>query len=101
MTSSKKDIKHINLKWLGEKDGHLILILILESRKYSDILEIYNVEIFNKITKILGLDAIVKTTTIPITTTLTFFHNYEPLTNMKNGKIKEDWPRDMIFAGGE
>ncbi len=95
---SENEIKHISFKWLGEKDGRLILILILESRKYSDILEIYNVEIISKINKFLGPNLIEDTTTIPITSMLSFFHNYEPLINMPKEKIKEHWPRSMVFV---
>ena len=95
---SEKDSKHINFKWLGEKDGHLILILIIESNKFSDILEIYNVEILGKLNSILGPNCIKETSTIPITTPLTYFHNYELLKNIKNGMIKEHWSKNMIFV---
>ncbi len=93
-----KEIKHISFKWLGENDGHLLLILFIESRKFSDILEIYNVEIISKLIKILGPNLIEDTTAIPITSMLSFFHNYEPIINMPKEKIKEHWPRSMVFV---
>jgi len=95
---SEKETKHISFKWLGERDGHLLFILILESRKYSDFLEIYNVEIVSKINKFLGPDLIEDTTAIPLTTMLSYFHNYDPLINMPKETIKEHWPRSLIFV---
>ncbi len=92
------DTKHISFQWLGEKDGQLILLLMIESRQPTDILEIYNVEIVSKIGKSLGQDAISDTIAIPISTTLSLLHNYLPGRNMENGLIKKAWPKELVFV---
>jgi len=92
-----KYAKHISFKWIGEQAGHLVLILLIESRLQSDILEIYNAEIVTALTKHLGNDAIIETSTVPISSELSMLHNYEPLLNMKNGFIY-DWPKTHIFV---
>jgi DNA-binding Lrp family transcriptional regulator len=92
------EIKHLRYTWLGEQDGRLVLILMIESRLSSDILEIFNVEVLGKLRSTFGHDIIEATQTIPITTELVCLHNYSIPRNMANGRIRDDWPRDLLFV---
>jgi len=98
MPITEVDLKHISHKWLSEKDGHLILMMIIESRKPNDILEIFNAEIMARIEKYLGPEAVFETLTLPLSGTLQLLHNYMPEKNMKKGTIAPDWPKDLIFV---
>lgn len=98
MPLTTKDTKHIAFKWLGEKDGQLLLILVIESRQPEDILEIFNVEIVNRLRRYLGPDSIDETTTIPITTNLSLLHNYMPDLNMKGPNIDKKYPDEQLFV---
>jgi DNA-binding Lrp family transcriptional regulator len=83
--------KHIFESHLGEKNGRLVLILVLESRLESDILEIFNAEIMPVITDSFGSNAIKDINVIPLTHLLTLLHNYVPKKNlMQNSKIHPD-----------
>lgn len=98
MPYSDKDPKHIAFMFLGEKDGHLVLMLLMRSRTFEDILEIFNVEIIRKINTYLGNDLIESTFVTPIADILTCFHNYSSLLNMESGTIKDTWPSDLIYV---
>ena len=92
------ETKHISCSALGEQEGHVVLLIYIESRQFQDILEIFNVEIVGKIKALLGPDAIEHTMTLPITETISLLHNYSALLNMKNGRIMPDWPQEKIFV---
>lgn len=93
-----KDIQHIRYLWLGEQDGRLVVVMILESRQSVDILEIFNVEVLGKIRSAVGPDSVQETITIPITAELALLHNYAPARNMLHGKVRPDWPKDLVFV---
>lgn len=84
--------------YLGEKDGRLSLILIVGAKSHSKLTDIFNGEIVDEIHSNLGADAIEDITTTRIDIPIRLFHNYMPLFNMEEGKIKEDWPDDYIFV---
>jgi hypothetical protein len=91
-------MKHISECSVGDKDGHAIVAMTVESRVESDIIEVFNAEILPKFKRLLGEDVIIKTDVITLNSNLTTMHNYMPLVNMRNGKIKEDWPDELIFV---
>jgi len=94
---TKIELKHIAECSIGEKDGHAIIIMIIESRVESDILEVFNAEILPKLKRLFGDNAIVKTDVWTLNIPLVILHNYMPLTNIYNGKIKGDWQDELIF----
>ena len=90
--------KHIFLTWVGEVDGNVALVTMIESLKQDDLVEIFNAEIVPELESCFGPGCIKKTSTVSISTTLRAVRNYLPGKNMKNGKIKEDWPNKNIFV---
>ena len=96
---TKFDAKHYRQSMLGESDGHLLLIIIVDSRHESDMLEIYNTEIVPKINDLFGHDAIYSTKVIKLTNALRILHNYVYEINMSDGLIKSDWSDELLFVG--
>jgi len=99
----EKRLREINSKYvvesyLGEKDGQLATMLILEARTESELLEIFNGEIIPLYKKLFGEDSIKEVMTMRVTVPIRMFHNYMPLLNMEKGKIKEEWSNDYIFV---
>lgn len=90
---------HILHSFLGEHDGHLTLVLLMESRHETDLLEIFNADIVPVFKSHFGDNCIQKTKVINITSPISLFHNYYPDINMDKGTIKDDWPDDKIFVG--
>jgi len=95
---TKIELKHIAECSLGERDGHAIVAMTIESRLISDIIEIFNAEIAPKFKRLFGEDVVIKTDVLTLNVPLIMLHNYMPLTNIYNGKIKEDWPDELIFV---
>ena len=95
---TKIELKHIAECSLGERDGHAIIAMTIESRLESDIIEIFNAELIPKFKRFFGENSIIKTEAITLNVPLIMLHNYMPLTNTYNGKIKEDWPDELIFV---
>ncbi|MDD5086771.1 MAG: winged helix-turn-helix transcriptional regulator [Candidatus Nanoarchaeia archaeon] len=95
---SKIELKHVSDCAIGDKDGHAIVAITIESRVEGDIIEVFNAEILPKLKRLLGDDAVIKTDVITLNSNLIVMHNYMPLINMRNGKIKEEWSDDLIFA---
>ncbi len=91
--------KHIDQVMSSEIDGRFAIIIMIESRVENDIIEIFNVEIVNKINTRFGECAIHKTQVFPIDSFLRVHHNYMPNSNIKEGKIKKDWDDENIFVG--
>jgi len=92
--------KHLFLSMVGEHEGNVALITLIESHKYDDIVEIYNAEIIPDLENLFGSQCIKKTVTIPIAATLRAIRNYLPGTNMQNGKLKDSWPNENIYVDG-
>ncbi len=90
--------KHLLFSFVGERDGRLSMMLLLESGQHSDLLEIFNAEIVPQFNQIFGREAVHRTDVHTITHLNCFFHNYLPAINMKQGIIKEDWSKDNIFV---
>lgn len=88
---------YTSLSYLGEKDGKLVLIMILDAKTESDLVEEFNGKMIPFIQEHLGKDSIEDVITTKITRTLRRHHNYLPSVNMENGIMKKDWPDDWIF----
>lgn len=90
--------KHILESHLAEKDGKLALVLIIESRKDEDILEVFNAEIHKMAEQYMGPGSIQAVESMRLTEMLLLLHNYMPSKNMRQGCIREDFPDDKIFV---
>ncbi len=90
--------KHILESHLGEKDGKLTLILVIESRVEEDVLEIFNAEITPLIKSHLGEDAISDVISINLTHNLSLLHNYIPKRNTVLGLMNTQVKKDTIFV---
>ena len=90
--------KYISLAYLGEKDGHLALMIILDAKDEGHLVEEFNGKIIPYITKKLGKDVIISVTTASLSKLVRVHHNYLPYTNIEKGRIKDDWPDEMIFV---
>jgi DNA-binding Lrp family transcriptional regulator len=90
--------KYISLAYLGEKDGHLALMIILDAHDEAHLVEEFNGNIVPFIIEKLGKDAIEEVITSPLSKLIRVHHNYMPYLNIENGRIKDGWPDDMIFV---
>jgi DNA-binding Lrp family transcriptional regulator len=93
--------KHITFSILGEKDGHLTLMILLQSRQDSDIVEIFNVDILGHLKDGLGQDCVENVQVITLEQPLRVLHNYliHPLfNNLENGVIRKNWDDDLIYV---
>jgi len=89
---------YASLSYLGEKDGHLALIMILDAETESKLVDEFNEKLIQHIKEKLGEDSIEDVTTAKITHTLRRHHNYLPMFNMEKGIVKKDWPDEWIFV---
>ena len=89
---------YISLSYLGEKDGHLALIMVLDAETESKLVDEFSNRIIPYIREKLGEDAIREVITTRIMDTIRRHHNYLPAINMENGVMKKEWPDDWIFV---
>ncbi len=92
------NIKHTASMYLGETNGLLALIMLMEAKEKEELMEIFNADLIPKIKTIFGEDAIKEIVSLEITDTLQHLHNYIPRLNITNGIIKNDWPDNLIFV---
>jgi hypothetical protein len=90
--------RYISLAYLGEKDGHLALIIILDARDEAHLVEEFNGNIVPFLNEKLGKDAIEEVTTTRLSKLIRVHHNYMPYLNMEKGSIKPNWPDELIFV---
>jgi len=90
--------KHVLESHIGESNGHLMLVMIIESMSHADIIEIINAEIVPGFQQTFGKDVIIDTSVIELSVMLRMLHNYMPGRNMKNGKIKDGWDDTLIYV---
>ncbi len=90
--------KHVMFSHIGERDGRIVLVYILESRAEEDIVEIFNADIVAQIHRQLGDKSIANVEVIKLTYLHRVLHNYIPLINMKDGKLSPTWSSDLIFV---
>jgi len=88
----------ISLAYLGEKDGHLALMIILDAEEPNLLGEEFNGKIVPFLREKLGPDCIRNVTTASLNKLVRVHHNYMPAFNMEKGIITESWPDDMIFV---
>ncbi|MBW2974984.1 winged helix-turn-helix transcriptional regulator [Candidatus Woesearchaeota archaeon] len=89
---------YISLSYLGEKDGHLAYMCILDAETESKLMDEFNGRIIPHLKEKLGGDCIKEIITMRVTNTLRRHHNYIPMLNMENGRMKKGWPDDYIFV---
>jgi len=93
----KTGIKHILDSHLGEIDGCLALVAILESRLESDLIEIFNADLVPELKKYFGENCIKSVKVITLFHQLRVLHNYLPGLNLEKGKLSHNWPESSIF----
>lgn len=89
---------YTSLSYLGEKDGHLALVMILDAKTDSLLVDEFSGKIIPHLKEKLGNDCIRGIITTKISNTLRRHHNYLPSINMEKGIMKKDWPDEWIFV---
>ena len=82
---------------IAEIGGHIALVMILEGKSDDDIVEEFNKVIIPALRKNHGKDFMEEIQTIRLSDQIRMFHNYIPMLNMKNGKLKKEWNDWDIF----
>ncbi len=90
--------KHLSITMVGEYEGNVALINLVESRKNDDLIEIHNAEIVPELELAFGKGCIKKTVTLPIASITRLLHNYLPQENITKGKIDSNWPDAALFV---
>ena len=89
---------YISLSYLGEKDGHLSYMMILDAETESMLMDEFNGRFVPALKNKFGENGIKEIITMRVTNTLRRHHNYLPMLNMENGIMKKDWPDEYIFV---
>ena len=89
---------YISLAYLGEKDGHLALVIILDAKTREDLVEEFNGKIVPFFEDKFGQKCINEIITVNLDKMVRVHHNYMPAMNMENGRIKKEWPDSLIFV---
>lgn len=98
-TSLKKfNAEHIVMSYLGEKDGHLALMMMLNAHTENDLTESFNGLIVSMLKRNFGQDCIISIETLRILEPIREHHNYIHGINMRKGKIMDNWPNEYIFV---
>jgi DNA-binding Lrp family transcriptional regulator len=84
---------------IAEMEGRIALVMIIEGKNDSDIVENVQGKIVPSLRKNHGADSIEEISTIRLLGPIRIFHNYVPLVNMRQGVVSADWPQDAIFVG--
>jgi len=84
--------------YIGEKDGHLASVIILEAESDAEVTDIFQGKVIPVIKKRHGKDCIEEITTCKLTFPLRVHRNYLPNINMNEGKISSSWPDEFIFV---
>ncbi len=90
-------VKHINSCYIGEKQGNSTLILLLESRRDEDIVEIFNADIVPRLRVKFG-NSIKEVEVFRINKKISLHHNYILSRNVKFGKLDKNWPDKLLFV---
>ena len=89
---------YISMSYLGEKDGHLALVMVLDAETDSLLVDEFSGKIVPNLKEKLGKDCIREIITTKISNTIRRHHNYLPGINMDNAIMKKDWPDEYIFV---
>jgi len=92
--------EYISFAYLGEKEGHLSLVIALDAPSQKEMVEEFNGKIVPYIKGKLGDNCIRHVQTVALTDHLRVHHNYLPHKNVDNARIVKDWPDDQIFVDG-
>jgi len=84
--------------YVGEKDGHFALTMILEADSSAELVELFNGHVVKGIRARHGDDCIAEIFTTKIIHPLRLHHNYLPLFNMDHGKISNAWDASWIHV---
>jgi DNA-binding Lrp family transcriptional regulator len=90
--------KMVWISSFAEFEGHTTIFMFLEGNSEKEISEEFHGKHIPLMLKNHGADSILDITSISLGETIRLFHNYLPFINMKNGKLKHDWPLEMIFT---
>lgn len=90
--------KYISESYLGEKDGHLALMMMIEATTDSELVEIFNGLIVRSLKSYFGEDAVLEIITTRLSLPVRMHHNYLPLINMDGGVIKKGWNEEYIHV---
>lgn len=84
--------------YVGEKDGHFALVVLVEAETEAELVEVFHGNIVKGIRARHGDDCIVEIFTTKIIFPIRLHHNYLPLFNMQEGKIRDDWKTEWIHV---
>jgi DNA-binding Lrp family transcriptional regulator len=84
---------------IAEIEGRVALVMIIEGKNDSDIVENVQGRIVPSLRKNHGPDSIEEISTMRLLGPIRIFHNYVPLVNMRAGVISANWPQDGVFVG--
>lgn len=84
---------------IAEIDGHIALLMLIEGKDDSDVVESMQAKIIPSLRKNHGADSIEEIQTIRVLAPIRIMRNYIPMVNMHEGVMKEAWPDDAIFVG--
>ncbi len=93
----KFNAEHIIDSYLGEKDGHFTLSMMMAAPNENQLVENFNGKIVPMLKENFGDDSIIEIITVRINNPLRIHHNYLPQINMQNGTLKKEWADDWIF----
>ena len=80
--------KYISLAYLGEKDGHLALMIVLDAKDEGHLVEEFNGKIIPYLMSKLGKDAVEEITTTSLSKLVRVHHNYMPYTNIDKARSR-------------
>ena len=84
---------------IAEIEGRIALVMIIEGKNAADIVENVQGKIVPSLRKNHGPDSIEEISTMRMLDSIRLFHNYVPLVNMREGVLRDEWPKDAIFVG--
>lgn len=83
---------------IAEIEGHTALILIMEGSSDDEVNNKFNEIMLKSLEKNHGTGSIIEVSTIRLGQTIRLFHNYLPMVNEKNGRLKNSWDNEAIFV---
>lgn len=82
--------------YVGEKDGHFALVIIVEADSEAELVEIFHSRIVKGLRMRHGNDCIADIFTTKVIYPIRIHHNYLPLFNMQDGKIADAWQSEWL-----
>jgi DNA-binding Lrp family transcriptional regulator len=97
-TLRKFNSEYVVESHVGEKDGHLAILTVLNAKNQSELTESFNGKIFPMLKNNFGNDCIVSTDTVTISETIREHHNYIHKVNIVKGVLDKGWPNEYLFV---